>query len=144
MTAVSEDATADLNRRIAELEQRLDTALVERDAAIERQTASALVNFRLQNELRATAEHQKASREILRAIANTRGDAEQALRQIAETTARLFNCQSVRIRIAENGEWVQSIAVGDSAERIATEVTAAQGRLGARNMPSAVVLENRQ
>src|SRR6185437_8929318 len=56
MTAVSEDATADLNRRIAELEQRLETALIERDAEIERQTANALVNFRLQSELRATAE----------------------------------------------------------------------------------------
>ena len=144
MTAVSEDATADLNRRIAELEQRLDTALIERDAAIERQTASALVNFRVQNELRAATERHKAGSEILRAIANTRGDAEQALRQIAETTARLFNCQSVRIRIAENGEWVQGIAIGDSAERVSAEVTAQQGRLGAKNMPSAVVLENRQ
>jgi len=53
MTAVSEDATADLNRRIAELERRLEIALIERDAAIERQTASALISFRLQNEVRA-------------------------------------------------------------------------------------------
>ena len=144
MTAVSEDATADLNRRIAELEQRLETALIERDAAIERQTASALVSFRLQNELRSAVDRQKGGAEILREIANTRGDAEQALRQIAATTARLFNCQSVRIRIVENGEWIQSIALGGSAERVAAEVSAEQGRLGGKNMPSAVVLENRQ
>src|SRR3974390_1827075 len=73
MTAVSEDASADLKRRVAELEQRLDTALVERDAAIDRQTASALVNFRLQNEVRTALERQKAGAEILRRIAATGG-----------------------------------------------------------------------
>ena len=144
MTAVSEGASADLRQRIAEFERRLEAALIERDAAIEQQTASARANFRLQSDLRAAIDRQGAGSEILRAIASTHGHAEQALQQIAETTARLFNCQSVRIRIARNGEWVQSIAFGASAERVSTEVSAAQSRLGGNNLPSAVVLENRQ
>src|SRR6185312_13934187 len=116
MTAVSEDATADLNRRIAELEQRLETALIERDAEIERQTANALVNFRLQSELRATAERQNAGAEILRTIANTKGDAENALQRIGETTAHFFNAAGVTIRIAEGDEWVQAIRVGSGSQ----------------------------
>ena len=72
------------------------------------------------------------------------GDAERSLQQIAETTARLFDGQSVRIRIAENGEWVRTIAVGASAERVGAEVSPAQGRIGGNNLPSTVVLENRQ
>ena len=72
MTALPQDAMADLQQRIAELERQLQTAVDERDAAIERQTANALVNFRLKNELRAATERQNASTEILNAIANTR------------------------------------------------------------------------
>src|SRR5215472_15449857 len=105
MTAVSEDASADLKRRVAELEQRLDTALVERDAAIERQTASALVNFRLQNELRTVLDRQKAGAEILRSIAATAGDAAHALQKIAETTQHFFNAASVTVRVAEGDAW---------------------------------------
>ena len=105
MTAVSEDATADLNRRVAELQQRLEVALFERDTAIERQTASALVNFRLQSELRATADRQDASTEILRTIASAPGDATRSLQRIGETTARFFNAAGVTIRIAEGDEW---------------------------------------
>ena len=101
-------------------------------------------NARLSAELRAARDRQAASAEILRAIASTPGDAERPLQQIAETTARLFDCHSVRIRIAENGEWVRTIAVGASAERISAEVSATQGRIGGRNLPSTVVLENRQ
>jgi GAF domain-containing protein len=101
-------------------------------------------NARLQAELRAARDRQAGSAEILRAIAGTSGDAEGSLRQIAETTARLFDCQSVRIRIAENGEWVRTIAVGASAERVGAGVPVAQARIGERNLPGTVVLENRQ
>jgi two-component system, NtrC family, sensor kinase len=116
MTALPQDVVADLKRRIAELERKLETS---RD----RQTGSA---------------------EILRTIAGASGDAETALHQIAETTARLFGGQSVRIRIAESGEWVRTIAVGASAERLGLEVSAMEGRIGGKNLPSTVVLENRQ
>src|SRR5665647_2651739 len=73
-------------------------------------------NARLQAELRASRDRQAGSAEILRAIAGTSGDAEQALQQIAETSARLFGAPSVSLRIAENGEWVQVFRLGASAE----------------------------
>ena len=44
-------------------------------------------NARLQAELRVARDRQNASAEILRAIAGISGDAEQSLRQIAETTS---------------------------------------------------------
>src|SRR3954467_5814007 len=102
-------------------------------------------NARLSDELRAAHDRQAASAEILRTIANTSGDAAHSLQQIAETTARLFGCQSVGIRIAENNEWTLTIGVGKSAERIGAEVTEAQLRIsGSKNLPGTVLLENRQ
>src|ERR1700716_2154787 len=91
------------------------------------QAAIAIENARLFNETQAALKRQNASAEILRAIASTPGDSEQSLQQIAETTARLFGAQSVDFRIAAGDEWVQTIRVGVSAQRIGTEVTAAQG-----------------
>jgi len=143
MTAVSEDKTADLNRKIAELEERLTTALTERDAAIERQTANALVNFRLQSELRASTERQHASAEILRAISEGTGDAEASLTQIAETTARLFGAPSVTIRIAEGDEWIKTIRVGASSHASGAQPGSQSAARGA-NLPATVYQENRQ
>ena len=101
-------------------------------------------NARLQAELRASRDRQVASAEILHAIASAPGDAERALQQVAETTARLFGASSVTIRIARGDQWSQSIAVGAGSERITAEVSAARLQLGARNLPSAVMGENRQ
>src|SRR6202048_644821 len=103
-----------------------------------------LENARLLTELRAAQDRQTASAEILRTIPGAPGDAEQALRRVAETTARLFGASSVTIRIARDGEWGQSINVGAGSERIAAEVSAARLRLGGRNLPSTVLGENRQ
>jgi two-component system NtrC family sensor kinase len=144
MTALPPDVLADLNRLVAELEQRLDSSFAAHDAAIAQQAATAQENARLQNELSIARDRQNASAEILQSIANTSGDAEQALRQVAETTARLFGASSVTIRIARDGEWGQSINVGAGSERIAAEVSAARLRLGGRNLPSTVLGENRQ
>src|SRR5215813_9572374 len=144
MTAVSEDATADLNRRIAELERRLETALIERDAAIERQTASALISFRLQNELRAALDRQNASGEILRSIASAPGDAARALQEIAENCARLFGAPSASIQLAANGEWTQSYRFGDSSTRVRAAVPLDTIRIGGPNLPGTVIAENRQ
>jgi two-component system NtrC family sensor kinase len=143
MTAVSEDVTADLKRRMADLEERLATALTERDAAIDRQTANALVNFRLQSELRAAVERQHASAEILRAIAASSGDAERSLTQIAETTMRLFGAPSVTIRIAEGDEWIKTIRVGASSQRSGAQPGSQSAAPGA-NLPATVYQENRQ
>src|SRR6202166_2968525 len=101
-------------------------------------------NARLQAELRAARERQAGSAEILRAIADASGDAERSLQQIAEITARLFDCQSVRIRIAENGEWTRTIGVGATAERVGAEVVAAQLRIGGKSLPGTVLHQNRQ
>src|SRR5450432_2090753 len=101
-------------------------------------------NARLLAELGTTRDRQTGSAEILRAIANASGDAERSLQQIAETTARLFGAPSVTIHIAEGDEWGWTIRVGDSSKRIGAEVAAAQLRIGGRNMPGTVVLQNRQ
>ena len=76
MTALPQDLASDLKRRIAELEQNLQSGAAE--------------NARLQNELGISRERQAASAEILRTIAGTSGDAGRSLQQIAETTVRLF------------------------------------------------------
>jgi GAF domain-containing protein len=144
MTAVPPDVVADLSKLVAELEQRLESSFAAHDAAIAQQAATAQENAQLQNELAIARERQNASAEILQSIANTSGDAEQALRRVAETTARLLGASSVTIRIARDGEWGQSINVGAGSERIAAEVSAARLRLGGRNLPSTVLGENRQ
>ncbi len=101
-------------------------------------------NVRLKDELRAARDRQAASAEILRAIASTPGNAERSLQQIAETTARLFGASSVSLRIASGNEWGRTINVGAGAQRIGAEVSAELLRIGERNMPGTVVLENRQ
>src|SRR5262252_10566272 len=116
MTALPQDAEADLQQRIAELERQLEAAVSERDAEIERQTASALVNFRLKSELRAATERQNASTEILRAIANTHGDAQHALQRIAETTQHFFNASAITIGITDGRDWIRTLRVGKASE----------------------------
>src|SRR6201995_3382250 len=143
MTALPQDAVADLQQRIAELERQLETAVEERDAAIERQTASALVNFRLKNELRTVTDRQKASAEILNAIANTHGDAEHALQRIAETTANFFNAAGVTIRIAQGDAWVQTVRVGPASHATGAQ-PASDIATGGHNVPGTVYEEKRQ
>jgi len=144
MTTLPQDVEADLRRRILELERRLDKTVAERDEAVERQTAAALVNFRLHNELRASGDRHNASAEILRTIANTSGDAEHALQRIADTAARFFNASSVTIRITDGTQWIRTIAVGNSSERIAAAVPISQLPIGGKNLPGTVYRENRQ
>src|SRR5262252_8972229 len=144
MTALPHDTEADLRRRILELEQRLQSIVAQRDEAIERQTAAALVNFRLQNELRATLERQNASAEILRTIAAAPTDAEQSLQRIAETTARFFNASSATIRISDGNRWTRTIAVGRAAERIVAAVPTDQLTIDGKNLPGMVYRKNRQ
>jgi GAF domain-containing protein len=103
-----------------------------------------LENTRLLTELRAARDRQVASAEILQTIAGTSGDAERALQHIAETTARLFGASSVTLNIASGDEWARMIRVGASSQRVGAEVSAAQLRIGARNLPSTVFRENRQ
>src|SRR5262249_58758541 len=144
MTQLPQDVEADLRRRVLELEQRLDKTVAERDEAVERQTAAALVLFRLKNELRAGGDRQNASAEILRAIANTSGDAEGALQRIADTTARIFNASSVTIRITDGNRWTRTIFVGNSSERIVAAIPGDQLPISGKNLPGTLYRENRQ
>jgi two-component system NtrC family sensor kinase len=130
MTALPQDLASDLKRRIAELEQNLQSGAAE--------------NARLQNELGISRERQAASAEILRTIAGTSGDAGRSLQQIAETTVRLFGASSVSIQLVKDGEWGEAYRFGDSAQRIRAAVPLAKIRVGGRNMPGTVVGENRQ
>jgi two-component system NtrC family sensor kinase len=143
MTALPQDVVTDLRRRIADLEQRLQSGLAERDEAIVQQAATALENARLSTELRSTQDRQTGSAEILRAIAGASGDAKRSLQQIAETTARLFDAPSVTLHIARGDEW-ETIRVGDSSKRIGMVVSVDQLRIGGYNMPGTVLLQNRQ
>jgi GAF domain-containing protein len=144
MTALPQDVVADLRHRVAELEQRLQSSLGERDQAVAQQAAGAVENARILTELRTAQERQAASAEILRAIASMPGDAERPLQQIAETTARLFGASSVTLGIASGDEWGRMIRVGPSSQRVGSEVPAADLRIGARNLPGTVFRENRQ
>jgi two-component system, NtrC family, sensor kinase len=144
MTAFSQDVEANLRRRVAELEQKLQSGFAEREEAIARQAATAQEKARISTELRTARDRQAGSAEILRAIAGASGDAAQALQQIAETTARLFGAPGVTLHIADSEQWSETIRVGASSKRIGAEVSAAQLRIGAHNLPGTVLLENRQ
>jgi GAF domain-containing protein len=144
MTALPQDVVADLRRRVDELEQRFQSALAERDEAIARQAAGAVEHAWLLTELRTTRDRQAASAEILRAIASTPGDAERPLQLIAETTARLCGASSVTLNIASGDEWARMIRVGPSSQRVGSELSAAQLRIGGHNLPGTVFRENRQ
>ena len=101
-------------------------------------------NDRLKRELREARDRQAGSAEVLRTIASAPGDAERALQQVAETTARLFGASSVSLFIAGGNDWIWKIHVGAGSKRISAEVSQELLRIGGRNLPSSVVLENRQ
>src|SRR5258708_3846623 len=82
MTALPQNVVTDLRRRIADLEQRLQSGLAERDEATVRQATTALENARLLAELRTAGDRQTGSAEILRAIASTSGKADRCLHRL--------------------------------------------------------------
>ncbi len=143
MTALPQDAVADLGRLVAELEQRLDSSFLVYDQAIAAQAALAQENARLQSELATARDREAASAEILRTISEVSGDAERSLQQIVEITARLFGASSVRIRLTGTGGG-RSFHVGRSSEAILAAVPDAQKHIGGRNLPGTVLAENRQ
>src|SRR5260370_5605476 len=144
MTALPQDVVTDLNRLVAELEQRLESSFAAHDAAIAQQAVTAQENARLQNELSIARDRQSAGAEILRTIAGAPGDAERALKQIAETSARLFGAPSVSILLAERGEWTRQFRFGDSANRVLAAVPMNAIPIGGPNLPGMVVAQNRQ
>jgi GAF domain-containing protein len=137
-------AIDELESAIADMESRLESAHAERDEATARQAELEQENARLHHELGLARERQGASADVLSTIANSSDDAEQALRLIAETTARLFGATSATIQIAEGDSWVKIIRVGDTSKRVGETVPVAQLRIGGNNMPGTIVAENRQ
>src|SRR5260221_4967287 len=134
MTALPQDVVTDLNRLVAELEQRLESSFAAPAAAIAQQAATAPENARLQNELSISRDRQSACAEILRTIASMSGDAERSLYQIAETSVHLFGATSATIQIADGDGWDRIIRVGESSKRIGTADPAAQLRIGGTDM----------
>ena len=101
-------------------------------------------NARLRGELRAARDRQAASAEILATIGGASGDAENALRRIAEITEKLFGASSVSLHVADGERWGRTIRVGAGSERIATAIPLAHVAITPQFMPGAVYLENRQ
>jgi len=128
-----------------------EIALVKGFAA---QAVIAIENARLleeinsrNSELERSLERQTATSEILRAIAASPGEAEGTLRKIAETTARLFGAAGVSFRMVEGNEFKLSVGVGRGAEQVSAALwndPATRPSLRGRNLPAAVVRENRQ
>ena len=97
---------------------------------------------RMKRQLNAARMQQRASAEILRAVANASGDAAGPLQLIAETTARLFKASSVSIQLAEGSEFTQEYRVGAIAKRVGSAYPRSDIKVGGRNLPGTVVAES--
>lgn len=128
MTALSQDG--DVARRIAELEQKLQSSAAETES--------------LRRELAQSRGCQTASADILATIASTSGDADQALEEIAETTARLIGASSVSIQLAGNDQCGKAYRNGVSDRLVRADLSLRAINLRGRNMPGAVVARNVQ
>src|SRR3954451_16142197 len=144
MTALPPEVAADIEQRVAELEQKLQAALAERNDSTAREASIWAETARLYSELRVARDRQNATADILHTIATVSGDAGRSLQQIAETTARLLGAPSASIMLAENGEWTDTFRFGSSAELVRSVIPLATTRVGGRNLPGTVVVQNRQ
>ena len=106
---------------------------------------AASVIASLKRRLQTALRQQQATAEILRAVANAAaGDVARPLQFIAETTAHLFDAQSVSIQLAEGSEFTQEYRVGAIAKRIGSAYPRSNIKVGGRNLPGTVVAESRQ
>jgi signal transduction histidine kinase len=103
MTALPQDVVADLRRRIAELEQQLQSGLAERDDAIAHGTVIAVENVRLLSEKKEALEHQTATAEILKVIASSPSDVQPVFDVIVEHAVRLCGGRMGRVYRYDGG-----------------------------------------
>lgn len=137
-------AIDELESAVTEMESRLESTRAERDGARARQVELEIENANLRRDLALAREQQSASADVLGTIANSSDNADHALRQIAETTMRMFGAPSATIHIAEGDGWSKIIRVGDSSKRVGQGVPESQLKIGGRNMPGTIVGDNRQ
>src|SRR5258707_430314 len=97
MTALPPEVTADLERRVAELEKKLQSALGERNDAMAREAAMGAENARLFNETRESLERQTATADILKVIASSPSDVQPVFEAIAESANRLIGSFSTTV-----------------------------------------------
>src|SRR5712671_7597716 len=90
MTALPPEVTADLERRVAELEKKLQSALGERNDTMAREAAMGAENARLFNETREALERQTATADILKVIASSPSDVQPVFEAIATSANRLI------------------------------------------------------
>src|SRR5258705_4861521 len=97
MTALPPEVTADLERRVAELEKKLQSALGERNDAMAREAAMGAENARLFNETREALERQTATADILKVIASSPSDVQPVFEAIAARANRLVEGLSTAV-----------------------------------------------
>jgi hypothetical protein len=98
MTALSQDVAADLRRRVAELEQKLQSSSAERDEAIAQQAATA---------------------EVLQVISSSVADTTPVFDKILESCERLFNGSQMIVFLLGNDEILEIGAIrGSDPDRI--------------------------
>src|SRR5712671_3531259 len=90
MTALPPEVTADLERRVAELEKKLQSALGERNDTMAREAAMGAENARLFNETTEALERQTATTDILKVIASSPSDVQPVFEAIATSANRLI------------------------------------------------------
>jgi GAF domain-containing protein/nitrogen-specific signal transduction histidine kinase len=130
------------DKHVALLQSFADQAVI----AIENARLLEEINSR-NRDLTQSLERQTATSEILRAIAASPGEAERTLTKIAETTARLFGAAGTSFRIADGDEFKLSVGVGQGAEQVNSQLynnPARRPTVSGRNLPGAVIRENRQ
>src|SRR5271155_3975517 len=94
MTAMLDDEVAELRHANAELQQRLDAALAERDEAVEQQTATA---------------------EVLGVINSSPGDLAPVFQAILDNALRLCGAAFGNLLIYENGYYHATVGVYSDA-----------------------------
>src|SRR5258708_28032827 len=97
MTALPPEVTADLERRVAELEKKLQSALGERNDAMAREAAMGAENARLFNETKEALERQTATSDILKVIASSPSDVQPVFDVIVERAVRLCGARIGRV-----------------------------------------------